>query len=226
MIAGSCDTARELIPELALGRLDGAERAEVLLHVHGCARCQAILDEFNGVADLLSRSAPEAEPSAGFDRRVLAAMRSGRSADRRSLRRRVLAIGAVAAAAAILSVTVVRIVDAGRGGEQASGPALRTAPMIGGGGLTVGRVVVASGRPASVVVTVDYALPDGAYQVELRATPGATPGTTDGVVGTIAVANGQGSWAGTVPLSRTGPTILALLDADGRRVCHATLGPV
>ena len=226
MIAGSCDTARELIPELALGRLDGAERAEVLLHVHGCGRCQAILDEFNGVADLLSRSAPEAEPSAGFDRRVLAAMRNGRSADRRSLRRRVLAIGAVAAAAAILSVTVVRIVDAGRGGEQASGPALRTAPMIGGGGLTVGRVVVASGRPASVVVTVDYALPDGAYQVELRATPGATPGTTDGVVGTIAVANGQGSWAGTVPFPPTGPTILALLDADGRRVCHAKLGPV
>jgi hypothetical protein len=222
MIAGSCDTARELIPELALGRLDGAERAEVLLHVHGCPRCQAILDDFNGVADLLSRSAPEAEPSAGFDRRVLVAMRSGRSADRRSLRRRVLAIGAVAAAAAILSVAVVRIVDAGRGGEQASSPALRTAPMVGGGGLTVGRVVVASGRPASVVVTVDYALPDGAYQVELLATPGAT----DGVVGTIAVANGQGSWAGTVPLPPTGPTILALLDAGGRRVCHARLEPV
>ncbi|MCJ7438059.1 MAG: zf-HC2 domain-containing protein [Acidimicrobiia bacterium] len=222
MIAGSCETARDRIPELALGRLDGAERAEVLFHVHGCARCQAVLDDFNGVADLLARSAPEAEPPPGFDRRVLAAMRSGRGVGRRSLRRRALAVGAVAAAAAILSVAVVRLVDAGRAVDQASSPALRTAPMIGGGGLTVGRVVVSSGEPASVVVTVDYALPDGAYQVELQATTGAT----DGVVGTIAVADGQGSWTGTVPLPPIGPTILALLDAGGRPVCHARLEPV
>lgn len=222
MIAGSCETARERIPELALGRLDGAERAEVLLHVHGCARCQSVLDDFSGVADLLARSAPEGEPPPGFDRRVLAAMRSGRSADRRNLRRRALAIGAVAAAAAILSVAVVRIVDAGRAGDQASSPALRTAPMVGGGGLIVGRVVVSSGEPAAVVVTVDYALPDGAYQVELQ----TTTGTTDRAVGTIAIADGQGSWTGTVTLPRTGPTVLALLDVGGRPVCQARLEPV
>lgn len=222
MTAGSCETARGHVPELALGLLDGAERAEVLLHVHGCARCQAVLDDFSGVADLLARSAPEAEPPPGFDRRVLAAMRSGRSADRRSFRRRALTIGAVAAAVAILSVAFVRIVDAGRVSDQASSPVLRTAPMIGGGGLTVGRVVVSSGEPASVVVTVDYALPDGAYQVAL----GTTTSTTSRTVGTIVVAAGQGSWTGTVALPRTGPTVLALLDAGNRPVCHARLEPV
>jgi len=219
MIAGNCDTARERIPELALGRLDGAERAEVLLHVHGCAPCQAVLDDFNGVADLLARSAPEAEPPPGFDRRVLAVIRSGRSVDRWNLRRRALAIGAVAAAAAILSVAVVRIVDADRAGEQASSPALRTAPMVGGGGLTVGRVVVSSGAPASVVVTVDYALPDGAYGLQLR----ATPGTVTHGFGTLTVTDGRGTWTGTVAIPRRGA--LVVVDASGMPVCEARLEP-
>jgi len=221
VIAGSCDTARERIPELALGRLDGAERAEVLLHVHGCARCQGILDEFSGVADLLARSAPEAEPPPGFDRRVLAAMGSRRSGDRRGLRRRALVIGAVAAAAAILSVAVVRIVDAGRAGDQASAPALETAPMIGGGGLTVGRVVVSSNEPASVVVTVDYALPDGVYRLQLQ----TNTGTVTRGVGTIAVTGGRGTWTGTVAIPRTVPTALTMVDASGMPVCSARLEP-
>ena len=223
MIAGSCSTARERIPELALGGLDGAERAEVLLHVHGCARCQGVLDDFSGVADLLTLGAPEAEPPPGFDRRVLAAMAGGRARDWRSMRRRALAIGGVAAAAAILSVAVVRIVDAGRAtdrtGGQASAPALQTAPMIGGGGLTVGRVVVSSNRPASVVVTVDYALPDGAYVLQLQ----TATGTVSQAVGAITVTNGAGTWKGTVAVPRAIPTVLAMVDATGMRVCEAQL---
>jgi hypothetical protein len=218
MIAGSCDTARERIPELALGRLEGAERAEVLLHVHGCARCQAILDEFSGVADLLARSAPEAEPPPGFDRRVLAAMHGGRARDWRSVRRRVLVIAGAAAAAAILSVAVVRIIDAGRVSDQASAPALLTIPMIGGGGLPVGRVVVSAGSPASVVVTVDYALPNGVYELRLQ----TTTGTVTRGVGTLTVADGRGTWTGTLPIPRTG-TVLAMVDASGMPVCQARL---
>ena len=221
MIAGTCEIARERIPELALGLLDGAERAEVLLHVHGCARCQTVLDDFNGVADLLALSAPEAEPPPGFDRRVLAAMRSARRVDRQRFRRRALAIGAVAAAAAILSVAVVRIVDAGRAGDEASSPMLRTAPMIGGGGLTVGRVVASSSTPASVVVTVDYALPDGEYGLRVQT---ATGSVARGV-GTITVSGGGGTWKGAVAIPSTVPTVLMMVDASGNPVCEARLAP-
>ena len=221
MIAGTCEMARERIPELALGLLDGAERAEVLLHVHGCARCQTVLDDFNGVADLLALSAPEAEPPPGFDRRVLSAMRSARRVDRQRFRRRALAIGAVAAAAAILSVAVVRIVDAGRAGDEASSPMLRTAPMIGGGGLTVGRVVASSSTPASVVVTVDYALPDGEYGLRVQT---ATGSVARGV-GTITVSGGGGTWKAAVAIPSTVPTVLMMVDASGNPVCEARLAP-
>lgn len=221
MIAGSCETVRECIPELALGRVDGAERAEVLLHVHGCARCQAILDEHSGVADLLAQLAPEAEPPAGFDRRVLGAVRGSTGREWRSIRRRALVVGGVAAAAAILSLTIVRVVDANRVSEQASAPALRTAPMVGDGGLPVGRVVVSVGNPASAVVTINYALPDGAYELQLT----ADDGTVTRGVGTLEVAAGRGAWKGSVAIPAKGG-VLAMVDAAGTPVCHARLRSV
>jgi hypothetical protein len=223
MIAGACETARECIPELALGRVDGAERAEVLLHVHGCARCQAILDEHSGVADLLAQLAPEVEPPAGFDRRVLRAMRPSTGREWRSIRRRALVVGGAAAAAAILSLTIVRVVDANRVSEQASAPAsaLRTAPMVGNGGLPVGRVVVSAGNPASAVVTINYALPDGAYELQLT----ADDGTVTRGVGTVEVTAGRGAWKGSLAIPAKGG-VLAMVDAAGAPVCHARLHSV
>jgi hypothetical protein len=224
MSNAACEAARERIPELALGRLDGAERAEVLLHVHGCARCQAILDDSSGVADLLAQLAPEAEPPAGFEQRVLHEMGAGRSRDWRNIRRRILVVGGAAAAAAILSIVVVRVIDAGRATEEATtsttNPALRTAPMVGTGGLTVGRVVVSDGASASLVVTVDYALPDGAYGLELQ---NADARTTQ-KIGAIAVENGRGTWTGTAKIPGSGST-LRMVNETGTAVCHARLEP-
>src|SRR5947207_1025228 len=109
MSAYSCAQLRDVAPELALGVLGGAERAEALIHVNGCARCQALVTELTEVADLLPLLAPEHEPPAGFERRVLAA---GRADRRRTTRRWVAAIAAAAAAAAITSITAVRVIDA------------------------------------------------------------------------------------------------------------------
>jgi len=61
-----CAASREAAPELALGILDGDERAEVLLHLATCPRCQRYVSELAGLADGLSRLAPELEPPAGF----------------------------------------------------------------------------------------------------------------------------------------------------------------
>ena len=67
----TCAEVRELAPELALGILGGAERAEVVLHVNGCARCQAYVAELTEAADAIPQLVPEAEPPAGFEARVL-----------------------------------------------------------------------------------------------------------------------------------------------------------
>src|SRR5215468_3198036 len=106
----SCAQFREVAPELALGVLGGAERAEAIIHANGCARCQALVTELTEVADALPLLAPEREPPPGFEQRVLAA---GRARRRRVTRRWFASVAAVAAAAAILSITIVRVVDAG-----------------------------------------------------------------------------------------------------------------
>ncbi|HEV2311352.1 MAG TPA: zf-HC2 domain-containing protein, partial [Acidimicrobiia bacterium] len=106
-----CAATREAAPELALGVLDGAERAEVLLHLASCPSCQRYVNELAGVADGLARLAREAEPPAGFAQRVDAEIRRPR---RRSRRRFATAVAAAAVAATIVSVATVQIIDAGR----------------------------------------------------------------------------------------------------------------
>src|SRR3979409_924435 len=93
-----CGEVREFAPELALGILGGAERAEGVLHAHGCASGQACVPE---PTDAIPRLVREAEPPPGFEARVLQRLGADR---RRSRRRWAASIAAVAAAAAIFSV--------------------------------------------------------------------------------------------------------------------------
>ena len=84
----TCAEVRELAPELALGILGGAERAEVVLHVNGCARCQAYVAELTEAADALPLLVPEVEPPAGFEAaRAPPARRRATGATRRRLGR-------------------------------------------------------------------------------------------------------------------------------------------
>jgi hypothetical protein len=216
MNAFGCAAVRELAPELALGVLTGSERAEALLHVNGCDRCQALVTELAETADLLPFLAPEAEPPAGFGDRTVALMTQGR----RRRRLRVMAlVAAVAAAAAILSIVIVRIVDDGRSSQPtATAPTIRTAPMIGANGLTAGRVAV-TGRDQHVAlaIDVDYAIPDGTYAVELRA-DGASPVR----VGTMDVVGERGWWIGA-GIPPGAHARVALVDEMGTAVCEATL---
>src|SRR6478672_76140 len=115
----TCTEVRELAPELALGILGGAERAEVVLHVNGCARCQAYVSELTEAADAIPQLVPEHEPPVGFEQRVMHRLDEGR---RRSRRRWVASIAAAAAVAAIFSITIVRVVESDDTSNVASGP--------------------------------------------------------------------------------------------------------
>src|SRR3954452_17558165 len=106
----TCAEVRELAPELALGILGGAERAEVVLHVNGCARCQAYVGELTEAADAIPQLVPEREPPPGFEDRVLHHLDDGRL---RTRRRWVAAIAAAAAGAAVFSITGVRVGESG-----------------------------------------------------------------------------------------------------------------
>jgi hypothetical protein len=165
-------------------------------------------------ADSIVLLGPEAEPPRGFERRVLAELTDSR---RRTRWRTTKLVAFVAAAAVILSVVTVRVVDGSRVPESAT-PAVETVPMVGVDGTTVGRVdVVDNGTTASLAVNVDAAPTDGAYRVVLA--PETNPRQ---VLGTMTVADGRGAWAGTAPVDDQ-PADIELLDDAGEVPCTATL---
>ncbi len=70
-LSPACSQADPWLVELALGQLAGEDREAVLGHVEGCARCSAEVEALAGVADELLSLAPEVEPPAGFEGRVV-----------------------------------------------------------------------------------------------------------------------------------------------------------
>jgi hypothetical protein len=214
----NCSEARERAPELALGVLGGAERAEVLLHVNGCGRCQAHVAELTEAADALPLVALEAEPSPGFEGRVMAAI----DAPKRTTRRRwVAVVAAAAAAAAIISITIVRVIDAGN--SRTTTPRTAAAPiaaqMVGGAaGKSAGWVAIVDGR--TVTVAVDYGVPAGKYRIKLQSAHGA-----DSMIGAMEIdETGRGFWAGRTDEPIAGATTISLVDSQGNTACHGTVG--
>jgi hypothetical protein len=217
----SCVEVRELAPELALGILGGAERAEVVLHVNGCARCQAYVAELTEAADAIPQLVPDAEPPAGFEARVLRRLDEG---ERHSRRRWIAAIAVAAAVAIIVSITVVRVIESDESTTQVASPpatALDHKPvavvMRGGAGDVAGGWAYVSDHHG-VAVAVNYGIPSGPYSVMVTPTGG-----TAASIGTVDVVAGRGSWTGrsTEPL-RAGARI-SLVDASGAEVCHGTV---
>lgn len=215
MSALTCAEVRELAPELALGILSGAERAEVVLHVNGCARCQAHVAELTEAADALTQLAPEAEPPLGFESRVLRRLDEG---ERRSRRRWIAIAAAVAAVAVILSITVVRVIEAN---DPAATSSAASAPVAvamhgGAGEVAAGWAFVSDAH--GVAVSVDYGIPSGSYAVRVSG-----PQTGAHELGTLRVVDGRGTWTGHSPAPvRTGARI-ALVDASGAEACHGTV---
>ncbi len=217
MSGTGCAAARDAVPELALGILDGQARAETLEHVATCPACQRYLDEMAAVADGLNRIAPELEPPAGFAGQIDAAIRGDR---RRSVRRWVTTVAITAAAAAILSVTIVRIVDfhPSATSHPVAAPALRSVPMVGADNLPVGHVAVSSSTPAAVAVNVDYNVPDGTYTLQVREPSGPAR-----IVGMITITDGHGSWTGAAAIPSASGVSLDLVAANGTVVCQAAV---
>jgi anti-sigma factor RsiW len=216
----SCAEVRELAPELALGILSGAERAEVVLHVNGCARCQAHVAELTEVADAIAQLAPEAEPPIGFEDRVLRRLGEG---ERRTRRRWIAAAVAVAAVAIIVSITVVRVIEsndstqvAAPGTTRAIGAPVAVAMQGGAFDLPAGWAFVNDDH--GVAVSVDYGVETGRYAVQVTPTRG--PATA---IGTIDITDGRGTWTGqSADALRPGARI-ALVDSGGNEVCHGTV---
>ena len=172
----TCDETRALASELALGIADGAERAEALDHLAGCADCRRAVAELTEVTDELLLIAPEHEPPVGFESRVLARL-DPQPVRRRPRRRRraLLMLAPAVASAALASVVVLGVTrdDRQLAGQYrqalsvAHGSSFEAAPLQGPAGTETGVVYAYRGSPSWVFVYLSPNTGAPAYRAEL-----------------------------------------------------------
>jgi Putative zinc-finger len=172
----SCEEMRALAPEIALGILEGEERATALEHLAECPDCRRHVEQLSEVADELLLLAPHREVPVGFESRALAPLRPKSRPRRRRRWLQVLVPAAAAAAAVAITLAIVsddlrtashyrHTLDEAHGKEFES-YALRQ------GGEPAGTVFSYKGSPSWVLVNLDPA-----HRSDLR---GAVLVTDDG----------------------------------------------
>jgi anti-sigma factor RsiW len=140
--------------ELALGEVSEPRRSQLLSHLTGCLRCRATYHEVVSAVDAVVPTAPEAQPPAGFDLRVLSAMSIGTNHVARPTTwlSRFTPGRMLLAAAAVVLIATFGVIGGGAllggNGEQqspGSGPLLAadSAVLETGDGASVGTAAVA-----------------------------------------------------------------------------------
>jgi predicted anti-sigma-YlaC factor YlaD len=175
-----CAEVADLLPEVATGAATGPDRARVLRHLAGCARCRQELEELARTADELLPLVPEREPPVGFEEAVLARL-AAPAAEVRPLRKRHLALAAacvIMVAALAAGLVWWRTAPDRRLAEEyrqtlveGDGSYLRAAALSTGSS-TVGHLYAYQGRPSWIYVTVTDAPAPGRYEVRLTAKDG------------------------------------------------------
>jgi Putative zinc-finger len=205
----------EIAAELALGVVDGEERARALEHLAGCPDCRRTVEELSEVADGLLLLAPSREVPIGFESRALEPLGERRS---RSRRRRALVPIAAAATAAVLAVTGTLLVveddlqlasDYRGTLAEANGEGFQVAHLYAGEG-PVGTVFGYQGSPSWLLVIVDPAERPGLRTAVLVMADGARV-----PLPSFALDPADGSWGGAIPVAIDDVSVIRLLPADG-----------
>lgn len=206
----NCDDLRSVAADVALDELIGAERAEAIEHLAVCDACRVVVAELAAVADSLLLLAPEVEPAAGFESRVLDRMGSSERAPRRRWAASVAAI-----AAALLAGVIV---GAGLGDRDGAGPLPAAAELRTADGTLAGSVVLADGPDRMTCVFEDPRFAGG-YTVELVLADGASRDAG-------AFTAGSSPWSWTVPLDVEAGEVreVRILSTDGVVRATASMG--
>jgi hypothetical protein len=239
----TCEDIRPILAEVALGVAEGRERAIALAHVDQCFSCRTELSELSGIADNIAGLTPEADPPAGFESRVVAAlgnMTVPRSADEpadrgarhrpaRAIRRSPLAsLAAIAATLVVVGGLGGWLVGRAFPAHNTNRPAstATAAPASGvlrAGAKQVGEAVLSGGAAPWISVAVtDLDVPAVICKLSQA---GSSPWT----VGGFPLSSGYGYWAAPIPpsagISWDKPTVVELLGRTGSVLASAAVTP-
>jgi hypothetical protein len=212
MLDPECVAVCDDLAELALGTLNGRDRARVLAHLEGCQRCALELERLSDAADALALLAPVAQVPAGFSDRVTAAMRAEHGA-LRPRRRRVLV------AAAVLALVGLGVgLGAAIGSSGPAPPSMLSATLTSATGAH-GEVYLTPGSHPWLVMTMSDVPGPGPITCAVRLADGKTE-----TVGHFSLRGGYGSWSAPIsePLSKIRGFVVT--SASGSTIATATLG--
>ena len=221
MTGAACDEIRAAAPELALGVLDGEERARVLDHVSACPSCRTHLAELAVVAGEVLAAAPAHEPPPGFESRVLDAVRGieARTSPRRRRWRPLLAavtaalLGAGVAVLVTLSATrEERDLGAQYGAvlARAGGDYFAVAELRDDAGERGGIVFGYQGEPPWLTLVLDAGTAEPRYRVSI-----AIRGGGERELGSFVPARDGRTWAHVLPVPVHEVSIVHLRGAAG-----------
>jgi putative zinc finger protein len=210
-----CEAISDDLIEFALGTLSGRSRSLVLDHLETCAHCDAELESLAGIADTMLWLAPEAEPSLGFETRLIERYRSS-DVRRLSTRRRRAGVFAMAAVLfAVLGIGVDAIVTSH---GPANGPSATSRPLTGrlmSDGSAVGQVSISSGSPSWMIMDVDAGTISGVVWCQVTLASGRIE-----TVGKFTLAEGYGSWI--APLKDSGSRVRSARIVNSKGIVLAT----
>lgn len=207
-----CPDVEVLAPELALGIVSAGERASALTHLGQCRSCQRLVDELATVADDLLVLAPEAEPTIGFESRVLAA--TGAPIERRldQKRGRPRLRLAVAAAALVIAAGVGLLAGLAAGPDSEVKDEVHTALAVSAGGRATCRAFAFGDPQAWVFVSLEAPREWTAdYDVEVVTAAGGPPAP----VGRLRLQGGHATLGATMDVPARSLRAIRVLDASG-----------
>jgi hypothetical protein len=211
-----CEWFDSVSAELALGSLSGAARSAALGHLDTCEPCRALVEDLSTAADALLLVAPEVDPPAGFEVRLLARLKAGETTTESPvapvihLRRRMrMAVAAAAAAIVIAGAGVgIGVAVAPRATQSTAAGQVRVATLRSASE-TVGSVVLTGGRPSWVLMTLHRPGWSGwVYCI-------VTENGQSKRIGSFWVHDGLGSWAVQLGSSSSSITSAQVESPDG-----------
>jgi hypothetical protein len=212
-----CETLNDDLIEFALGTLSGRSRSNVLDHLETCPHCNAELDSLAAAADTLLWLAPEAEPSLGFETRLIERYQSTDPRQRVTRLRRASLLAAAAMLAVVLGVGLGAVFTSGGGSNN---PASATRPVTGqlmSNGQILGEVTISSGSPSWMIMNIDTGGVSGLVWCEVTLDNGRNV-----TVGKFTLSHGYGSWVAPLGSSVNGVRSARIVNARGTVLAQAT----
>jgi hypothetical protein len=213
----NCDALSDDLIEFALGTLSGRSRSRVLDHLESCAHCDAQVESLAGVVDTMLWLAPEAEPSLGFETRLIERYRAS-DTRRLTVRRRRASVLAVAAVlVAVLGIGVDAVITNHGGATVPSATGRPTSSRLTADGLVVGHVTISSGSPSWLIMDVDAGRLSGLVWCEVTLANGRVE-----TVGKFTLSHGYGSWIAPIKSSGSLVRSARLVNTHGTVLARAT----